>query len=74
MVTTTDGTSNTVVWDVSAEGDPRLHGFDGDTGAPVFDGGGSGDLMTKQRRAITPIAAKGRIHVAGDDAAYAFSP
>jgi hypothetical protein len=32
IVTTTDGSSNPIVWVVGAEGDDRLHGFRGDTG------------------------------------------
>ena len=31
-VTTTDGTNNAIVWVVGAEGDQRLHGYNGDTG------------------------------------------
>ncbi len=40
MVTTTDGTSDAIVWSMGAESDDLLHGFDGDTGAVVFNGGG----------------------------------
>ena len=32
-VTTTDGTNNAIVWVVGAQGDQRLHGYNGDTGA-----------------------------------------
>jgi hypothetical protein len=74
MVTTTDGHAESIVWGIGAEGDGRLRGFDGDTGATVFGGGGSGDVMGPLRRFNTPIAAKGRIFVAGDDAVYAFTP
>ena len=31
-VTTTDGTNNAIVWVVGAQGDHRLHGYNGDTG------------------------------------------
>ena len=62
-----------VVWGVGAEGDSRLHGFDGDTGAPVFTGGGAGDQMGSLNHLITPIAAKGKIYVGGSGAVYAFS-
>ena len=41
FVTSTDGTDNTIVWVVGASGDQRLHGYDGDTGAEVFAGGGA---------------------------------
>ena len=32
-VTTTDGTNNVIVWVAGLQGDQRLHGYDGDTGA-----------------------------------------
>ena len=35
-VTTTDGTNNAIVWVVGAEGDNKLHGYNGDTGAVIF--------------------------------------
>jgi hypothetical protein len=35
-VTMTDGTNNAIVWVVGAEGDNRLHGYNGDTGAVIF--------------------------------------
>jgi hypothetical protein len=74
MVTTTDGHSEAIVWGLGAEGDGRLHGFDGDTGATVFDGGGPGDALAEIRRYATPIPAKGRIFVAGDGQLVAFAP
>ncbi len=79
MVTTTDGTSNVIVWGLGAEGDHRLRGFDGDTGQVIFNGGGSGDeigdLTTQpMHRFVTAIAAKGRIYAAADDGIYAFKP
>jgi len=73
FVTSTDGTNNVVVWGIGAEGDQRLHGFDGDTGAVVFGGGGSDELMAGIRRFNTGIVARGRIYVAGDDKVYAFT-
>src|SRR6266699_3610280 len=44
-VTTTDGTNNTIVWVAGVAGDQRLHGYDGDTGAVIYAGGGSNELM-----------------------------
>src|SRR4029450_893696 len=46
----TDGSNNMIVWVVGTEdhltgGDQRLHGYDGDTGALVYDGGGPNELM-----------------------------
>jgi hypothetical protein len=73
MVTTTDGSANPMVWAVGAEAGNRLIGFDGVTGTVAFNGGGAGDAMGKVRRYTTPIAAKGRIFVAGDGAVYAFT-
>jgi hypothetical protein len=73
IVTTTDGTSNPIVWVGGAEGDQRLHGYDGDTGAVVFAGGGAGDAMASTSRFITPMVAKGRIFVAANGQLYAFT-
>lgn len=72
MVTTTDGSAEAIVWSVGAEGDQRLHGFDGDTGEVVFAGGGAGDVIGPVRRFHTPILARGRIFVAADGAVVAF--
>jgi outer membrane protein assembly factor BamB len=69
---TTDGTSNVIVWVVGSEGDQRLHGYDGDTGAVVFNGGGANELMAGNRRFNTAIAVRGRIYVAADNKVYAF--
>jgi hypothetical protein len=73
FVTSTDGTNNVVVWGIGAESDQRLHGFDGDTGAVVFSGGGASELMAGTRRFQTAIAARGRIYVGTDNRIYAFS-
>jgi len=73
FVTSTDGTNNVVVWGIGAESDQRLHGFDGDTGAVVFSGGGANELMAGTRHFQTAIAARGRIYVGTDRKIYAFS-
>jgi len=73
FVTSTDGTNNVVVWGIGSEGDQRLHGFDGDTGANVFTGGGTNELMAGTRRFNTGIVARGRIYVANDNMVYAFN-
>jgi hypothetical protein len=39
----------------------------------VFDGGSSAEAMGNVNRYQTPIAAKGRIYVAGSNELYAFS-
>jgi len=79
FVTSTDGTNNMIVWVVGTEdhltgGDQRLHGYDGDTGAVVYDGGGPNELMAGTHYySTTGIAARGRIYVAGDNKVYAFA-
>jgi PQQ enzyme-like repeat protein len=73
FVTSTDGTNNVVVWVVGATGDQKLHGYDGDTGAVIFAGGGANETMAGTHTySTTGIAARGRIYVAGDDKVYAF--
>jgi hypothetical protein len=72
FVTSTDGTNNFIVWGFGAEGDQRLHAFNGDTGAVVFNGGGANELMTGTRHINTAIAARGRVYVANDNRVYAF--
>ena len=73
-VTTSDGSAEAIVWFIGAEGDGKLHGFDGDTGDILFAGGAKSDALGPVRRFQTPIVAKGRIYVAGDRALSAFSP
>jgi hypothetical protein len=56
-----------------AEGSTKLEGFDGDTGAPITFPG-NGVKIPNMRRYNTPIAAKGKIYVAADNAVVAFKP
>ena len=78
ITTTTDGESNAVVWTAGAEGSgvtasKQLHGFDGDTGALVYAGGGTASTMPNQVRHFnSPIVANGRVIVAADNGLYAF--
>jgi hypothetical protein len=78
FATSTDGTNNMIVWVVGTEdhqtqGDQRLHGYDGNTGAAIYDGGGPNELMAGTHYySTTGIAARGRIYVAGDNKVYAF--
>jgi hypothetical protein len=72
-VTTTDGTNNAIVWVAGVQGDQRLHGYNGDTGAVVYAGGGANELMTGTRQWNTGIAARGRIYFAADNKVYAFT-
>ena len=71
-VTTTDGTNNAIVWVVGAQGDQRLHGYNGDTGVVVYAGGGANELMTGTRKWNSGIAARGSIYIANDNKVYAF--
>jgi Dockerin type I domain len=74
FVTSTDGTNNAIVWVVGSGGDNRLHGYNGDTGAVVYAGGGPNELMTGTRGYnANAIAARGRIYVAADNKVYAFN-
>jgi len=73
IVTTTDGHSNPIVWILGAEGDNRVHAFRGDTGEPLFAGGGSAELMTGLHHFQTLIAAEDRLYVAADGRIYAFA-
>ena len=73
FVTSTDGTGNMIVWVVGASGDQRLHGYDGDTGAVVYAGGGANELMAGTHLYSTiGIATRGHIYVAADNKVYAF--
>jgi hypothetical protein len=79
FVTSTDGTNNMIVWVVGTKptlvtgGDQRLHGYDGETGAVVYDGGGPSGLMAGTHNySTTGIVARGRIYIAGDNRVYAF--
>jgi len=74
IVTTTADGSNPIVWIVGAEGDSRLHGFRGDTGEPVFKGGGPRDAMEGLRHLVAILATEGRLFIAGDGRIYAFTP
>jgi hypothetical protein len=73
-VTTIDGTYDTIVWiaGTGTGGDQRLHGYDGETGAIVYAGGGNNEVMTGTRQWNTGIAARGRIYFAADNRVYAF--
>ena len=73
-VTTTDGTNNAIVWVVGSDsgGDQRLHGYNGDTGAVIYAGGGANELMANTRKWNAGIVARGRIYFAADNKVYAF--
>ena len=68
-VTTTDGTNNPIVWVVGAQGDGKLHGYNGDTGEVIYTGS---DVMSGTRKWNSGIVARGSIYVANDNKVYAF--
>jgi hypothetical protein len=72
-VTTTDVTNNAIVWVVGAQGDHRLHGYDGDTGDVIYAGGGANELMAGDRKWNSGMVARGSIYVANDNKVYKFS-
>src|SRR5881296_2914781 len=71
-VTTTDGTNNVIVWVAGVGGDQRLHGYNGDTGAVIYTGGGANELMSGTRQWNTGMVARGRIYFGADNRIYAF--
>jgi PQQ enzyme-like repeat protein len=70
FVTSTDGTNEVVVW--AAGSDQRLRGYNGETGAVIYAGGGANDVMSGTRSFNTGIAARGHIYYATDSKVYAF--
>ncbi len=74
FVTSTDGTNNPIVWAYVNGTNQRLFGFNGETGAVIFAGGGANDTISGFTRTFnTGIVARGRIYIAGDNKVYAFS-
>jgi outer membrane protein assembly factor BamB len=69
IVTTTDGRSDPIFWVVGAEGDNRLYGFNGTTGAVLHRGAVT---MSGLHHMQTLIFAAGRFYVAADNKVYAF--
>jgi outer membrane protein assembly factor BamB len=71
IVTTSDGSSDPIVWMVGAEGDNRLHAFKGDTGEPLLPRG-AGSAMVGLHHFQTLIATRDRLYVGADGRIYAF--
>jgi outer membrane protein assembly factor BamB len=71
FVTSTDGTTNAIVW--AAGSDNRLRAYDGDNGSVIYNGGGATDVMSGTRSFNTGIVARGRIYYAGDNKVFAFN-
>lgn len=72
IVTTTDGTSDPVVWITGAGGDHQLHGYRGDNGTELFAGGGGKDSLPGLQRFSTLLAAEGRLFIGGAGRLFAF--
>ena len=49
-----------------------MHGYNGDTGAVIYAGGGANELMTGTRQWNTGMVARGRIYFGADNKVYAF--
>jgi outer membrane protein assembly factor BamB len=71
IATTTDGTSNALVWIVSTGGTNSLLAFDGDTGAAMATVAPPAGATVQHW--TSPIVAKGRFIVGGTNAVYAFT-
>jgi hypothetical protein len=72
IVTTTDSSgSNPIVWIAGTEGSNQLTGWDGITGAAVFNG--AGVTMDTVIHWTTPIEVNGRIIVGSSDKLYVFT-
>jgi hypothetical protein len=71
-VTTTDGTNNVIVWIAGVAGDGRVRGYDGDTGAVIYAGGGGNEFTVGTRQFNTGMVARGRIYLGADNKVYAF--
>jgi hypothetical protein len=69
IVSTTDGSAESIVWSVGAGADQKLHAFNGDTGAAIYSSAALGSVASFQ----TPIVAAGRVFVATTGAIRAFA-
>jgi outer membrane protein assembly factor BamB len=69
IITTTDGSTNPLVWVVGAGGDGILHGFDALTGAVVYTGS---TKMSGLNSYQTLIAAEDHFYVAANNTVYAY--
>jgi len=73
IVTTTDGSSQPMVWTAGAEFTNQLHAYDGETGELLFLGGGPNEHMGNIQHFQVPIVVDGRIFVAADNELFAFT-
>jgi len=70
IATTTDGRANPIVFVVGAEGDNRLHAFNGQTGEKLAE---PAEAMRGLHHFQTLIATEDRLYVAADGTVYAFA-
>ncbi len=70
-ITMSDDANDAIVWTEGAEGDNRLHAWDLVTGTALFSSGAQ--TLGPVRHFATPIAANGRVLVAGEGMLYAFT-
>lgn len=60
--TTTNGSSNPIVWMIGSEGDNQVHGFRGDNGQALFAPSGN-TQVPNARRYVTPLVAEGYLFI-----------
>jgi hypothetical protein len=72
IVTTTNGSADPIVWIVGAAGDNRLHGFRGDTGQPVYNGGTASDRMRGLHHFEPILVAEDTFYIPGNGRVYVF--
>ncbi|MDD2876674.1 MAG: hypothetical protein PHT60_07660 [Acidiphilium sp.] len=70
IVTTTDSRSDPIVWVDGAQGDDRLHAYNGDTGAPLYT---SAHPIPGVQHFQTILVADHRLYIAGDGRVTAFT-
>lgn len=72
IASTSDGRADPLVWALGAEGDSRLHVFDGETGQRLAAAAPPAP-MPFVRRFQSPILVRDRVIVAADDRLYAYT-
>jgi hypothetical protein len=72
IVTTTDGSSDPIVWITGAEGDERLHAFRADDGEELLKG--QQPEMNGLQHFGTIVATRNRLYIPADGRIYAFTP
>lgn len=73
IITTTDGTSEPMVWLTGGGGDNALRAYDAATGNVLFDAANQGVAMAGMYRFNTLIVANNRLVIAATNRTYSFS-